>query len=351
MSDPVDIRAIEQELDELFKKASEALASARQEAELEEVRVSTLGRKGKLSAYFEQLRSKTLSVQDKARLGQKLNTVKRHLESQLKERQAGLKKTPQQAPGVPDLSLPGRRPSFGQLHPITQTISQVVDIFRNFGFSVVEGPEVESEHHNFEALNIPPEHPSREENFDTLYLDPATAPARGSDNRSPALLRTHTSPVQIRFMEKHQPPFQIICPGRVFRRDAVDATHCFQFHQLEGLVVGPGLTFGDLKGLLVAWARQMFGEDTELRFRPHHFPFTEPSAEVDLRWGRGKKKWLEILGCGMVHPAVFRVVDYVPGTVGFAFGMGIERIAMLKYGIDDIRLFFENDVRFLRQFP
>ncbi len=248
-----------------------------------------------------------------------------------------------------DWTLPGHPAGVGRLHPITQTIREITALFRPLGFSVVQGPEMETEYHNFEALNIPPEHPSRE-SFDTFYLE----------GDAGWLLRSHTSPVQIRFMQRNPPPFRILVPGRVYRPDAVDASHSFQFHQVEGLAVAPGLTFGDLKGVLLAWARGMFGAPARLRFRPHYFPFTEPSAEADLACifceGKGcrvcgQKGWLEILGCGMVHPEVFRAVGYVPGTVGFAFGMGVERIAMLRYGIEDIRLFFENDRRFLAQFP
>jgi len=290
----------------------------------------------------------------------------------LDKRQGSLCAGPTRVAPTEDLTLPGHPPAVGRLHPITQTIQEILSLFRDLGFSVVEGPEIETEFYNFEALNIPADHPSRE-SFDTFYLkttpEVGLRPAsdtglRPESNAQRAetryLLRSHTSPVQVRFMEKHQPPFQIVVPGRVYRPDAVDASHCFQFHQVEGLTVGPGITFGDLKGVLIAWARGMFGERATLRFRPHYFPFTEPSAEADLSCifcsGKGcrvcgGKGWLEILGCGMVHPNVFKVAGYLPGTVGFAFGMGVERIAMLKYGIEDIRLFFENDLRFLTQFP
>lgn len=346
---PVD--ELEKELETLQAQAARALEQAQEPGALEEIRVKVLGRRGSLSGFFAQLKGEALSPEDKARLGKKLNAVKQALETSLEDRrrQVGLARD-RPAQGL-DLTLPGIRPQVGRLHPVTQTILQIVEIFRSLGFSVLEGPEAETEHYNFEALNIPPDHPSRE-NFDTFYLD-TPAPSRW-------LLRSHTSPVQIRFMESHRPPFQIVVPGRVFRPDAVDASHCFQFHQVEGLAVGSGLTFADLKGVLIAWARGLFGESARLRFRPHYFPFTEPSAEVDLscifcgaKGCRvcGRKGWLEILGCGMVHPAVFKAVGLSPGTVGFAFGMGVERIAMLRYGIEDIRLFFENDLRFLEQFP
>ncbi len=342
---------LEEELDPLLEAAVRALSEATDVAAVEAVRVRYLGRRGELTERFAVLQDPTLSAQEKARLGKKFNAIKQSLEKSLSERKAAL--SPQGISGgsVADLTLPGHPPEVGRLHPITQTIERILAIFRSLGFAVVLGPEVETEYHNFDALNIPANHPSRE-NFDTFYLE--------SERETDVLLRSHTSPVQIRFMKRHRPPFQIVVPGRVFRPDATDATHSFQFHQVEGLAVGPGVTFGDLKGVLAAWAKGMFGSSARLRFRPHHFPFTEPSAEGDLscifcgaKGCRvcGQKGWLEILGCGMVHPEVFKAVDYLPGTVGFAFGMGVERIAMLLHGIEDIRLFFENDIRFLRQFP
>lgn len=340
------------EMDSLQEEALKALAGAKDPKALELLRVKYLGRKGALTERFAVLKDPELPPYEKSRLGQQLNEVKRRLEEALAERANSLQAAP--APDRPklDLTLPGHRPPAGRLHPISQTIDRILEIFRGLGFSAVQGPEVETEFNNFEALNIPAEHPSRE-NFDTFYLKTA-------EGRPPALLRSHTSPVQIRFMQSHPPPFQVVVPGRVYRPDAVDATHCFQFHQVEGLAVAPGLTFGDLKGVLSAWAQGMFGLSARLRFRSHYFPFTEPSVEGDLSCifcgGKGcrlcgRKGWLEILGCGMVHPKVFKAVGYLPGTVGFAFGMGVERIAMLLHGIEDIRLFYENDLRFLRQFP
>jgi phenylalanyl-tRNA synthetase alpha chain len=256
-----------------------------------------------------------------------------------------------------DVTLPGIRAGVGRIHPITSAINEICAIFIGLGFRVVEGPEIETEHYNFETLNIPLEHPSRDA-FDTFYLKSA----------GKLLLRSHTSPVQARFMEANKPPFSIVVPGRVYRPDATDASHSFMFHQVEGLVVGENVRFSDLKGALGVFARQMFGESAKTRFRPSFFPFTEPSAEVDVSCiicGNerrttnderrrcsvcGGKGWLEILGAGMVNPKVFKAVGYDPEKVtGFAFGMGVERIAMLKYGINDIRLFFENDIRFLRQ--
>lgn len=344
----ISVEERERELDSLLQSASRALAEAPDAEALEALRVRYLGRSGELVNQFSVLREGTLAGEQKQRMGRKLNAVKQALEEALAARRAQLAGTARRAAAGPDLSLPGWAPRIGRHHPITQTIQRIVEIFHSLGFSVVDGPEIETEHNNFEALNIPPDHPSRE-NFDTFYLE--------KDN---LLLRSHTSPVQIRFMESHPPPFQIVVPGRVFRPDAVDASHCFQFHQVEGLSVAPGTTFGDLKGVLAAWAQGMFGPSARLRFRPHYFPFTEPSAEADLACifceGKGcrvcgQKGWLEILGCGMVHPEVFRAVGYPAGTVGFAFGMGVERIAMLTNGIEDIRFFFENDLRFLRQFP
>ncbi len=339
------------ELDSLLSDALQALSEAKDAAGTETVRVKYLGRNGVLTQRFAAMRDPVLPAEEKAGLGRKLNEVKQRLEEALSQKTLSLRPSGPRPKFAADLTLPGHPPAVGRLHPITQTIQSILTIFRSLGFSVVLGPEVETEFNNFEALNIPPDHPSRE-NFDTFYLQ--------TSGQAPALLRSHTPPVQIRFMQKHQPPFQVVVPGRVFRPDAVDATHCFQFHQVEGLAVAPGLTFGDLKGVLAAWAQGMFGSSARLRFRPHHFPFTEPSVEADLVCifceGSGcrvcgKKGWLEILGCGMVHPEVFKAVGYLPGTVGFAFGMGVERIAMLLHGIEDIRLFYENDLRFLRQFP
>ncbi len=338
------------ELDSLLASVLQDLSGAKDAAALEALRVKYLGRKGALADRFTLMKDPSLTGEQRSQLGKKLNEVKQRLEEAFSRQTGSPAPAPRKGKPEPDLTLPGHVPQIGRLHPITQTIERILEIFRSLGFSAVQGPEVETEFNNFEALNIPAEHPSRE-NFDTFYL---------KSGKIPALLRSHTSPVQIRFMKTHQPPFQVVVPGRVYRPDAVDATHCFQFHQVEGLAIAPGLTFGDLKGVLEAWAQGMFGSSARLRFRPHHFPFTEPSAEADLSCifcdGSGcrvcgKKGWLEILGCGMVHPHVFKSVGYLPGTVGFAFGMGVERIAMLTHGIEDIRLFYENDLRFLRQFP
>ena len=348
---PDSIDQLERELNAVLATAEKTLAEVNQPADLEAVRVKYLGRKGTLSLYFPRLAEEGRTAEEKARLGQKLNNLKQKLEQAFEERRKSLSVPSGRSARAEDLTLPGHPPSVGRLHPITQTIDQILSIFESLGFSPVDGPEVETQFYNFEALNIPAEHPSRE-SFDTFYLSQEAKPR--------LLLRTHTSPVQVRYMESHKPPFQIVVPGRVFRRDAVDASHCFQFHQVEGLAVAQGLTFGDLKGTLISWARGMFGPEARLRFRPHYFPFTEPSAEADLACifcqGKGcrvcgQKGWLEILGCGMVHPEVFKAARYPSSSVGFAFGVGVERIAMLRYGIEDIRLFFENDLRFLQQFP
>jgi phenylalanyl-tRNA synthetase alpha chain len=291
----------------------------------------------------------TLPAAERPAVGAAANEVKRELETllegRLREVQAAERRR-ERAAARPDLTLPGRRPPRGAVHPLTRVSDEITAIFGGLGFSVAEGPEIETDWYNFEALNIPPDHPARDMQ-DTFYLP-------GS-----LLLRTHTSPVQVRVMQTQRPPVRIIVPGRVYRRDIVDMTHSPIFHQVEGLAVDRDVSMADLKGTLELFARQMFGARSRIRFRPSFFPFTEPSAEVDVvcfRCGGDgcrvckQSGWLEILGSGMVHPTVLRNVGYDPEEVtGWAFGMGIERIAMLRYGIDDIRLFFENDVRFLRQ--
>ncbi len=311
---------------------------------LDAVRIGYLGRKGKLTLLFRQLGS--ADPQDRPRLGKVLNQIKKDLEGRLAEAIEEAKLGAKRPSGQIDITVPGRRPLTGRLHPITQTALEIVEIFSRLGFETVEGPEIELDYYNFEALNIPKDHPARDMQ-DTFYV---------SDD---VVLRTHTSPIQVRVMEKKSPPIKIIAPGKAYRCDS-DVTHTPMFHQVEGLMVGEDISFGDLKGILTVFVRQMFGEDIGLRFRPSFFPFTEPSAEVDMQCvmcrGSGCRVcshtgWLEILGSGMVDPEVFKMVGYDPERVtGFAFGMGIERIAMLKFGIDDLRLFFENDLRFLAQF-
>ena len=334
-------------LEELYRQAEAELIAAAGEADLLAVKTKYLGRKGLLTAALRQVSQ--APAEERPALGRRANEIKEMLaariEAALQDLAAGRKEAALLAERI-DVTLPGRGTSPGRLHPITQTTREICRIFAGFGFSVAEGPEVERDYYNFEALNMPPDHPARDMQ-DTFYIEEGV------------VLRTHTSPVQVRTMEKQRPPVRIISPGRVYRPDS-DVSHTPMFHQVEGLLVDRGITFGDLKGLLAAFLKQIFGDETVLRFRPSFFPFTEPSAEVDIRCvmcgGKGcrvcgQSGWLEILGSGMVDPAVFENVGYDPEEVtGFAFGLGVERIAMLKYGINDIRLFFENDVRFLDQF-
>jgi len=329
-------------------EARAAIEGAASSAELEAIRVRYLGRSGGLTQILKSLGA--LSPEERPQVGAAANEAKRELEALLDARletARAAERRRQRESERPDLTLPGRRPARGVVHPLTRVQDEIVRIFAGLGFSVAEGPEIETDAYNFEALNIPRDHPARDMQ-DTFYLSPET------------LLRTHTSPVQIRAMRAQKPPVRIICPGTVYRRDVADITHSPMFHQVEGLAVDRGITMADLKGTLTLFAQEMYGPRSKIRFRPSFFPFTEPSAEVDvlcfLCGGTGcrackQSGWLEILGSGMVHPQVLKNVGYDPEQVtGWAFGMGIERIAMLKYGVDDIRLFFENDLRFLRQF-
>ncbi|KAB0666550.1 phenylalanine--tRNA ligase subunit alpha [Oryzomonas japonica] len=336
-----------EQLERLRDEAAKAIAAVSSEEALQEIRVRFLGRKGELTALMKGLGA--LSPEERPIVGQLVNTVKEEVEASL---DAALETTREAARSQRlqseriDVTLPGRRPVNGTKHPISLVVEEVCDIFAGLGFSVAEGPEIEHDWYNFEALNFPPEHPARDMQ-DTFFVE------------NNLLLRTHTSPVQIRTMLKQKPPVRIIAPGTVYRCDS-DATHSPMFHQVEGLMVDQGITFGDLKGILTIFTNQLFGQKTGVRLRPSFFPFTEPSAEVDIACvicgGKGCRVckntgWLEILGAGMVDPEVYRHVNYDAEEVsGFAFGMGIERIAMLKYGISDMRLLFENDVRFLRQF-
>ena len=338
-------------LSELERAFARALADANTAEALEQLRVAYLGRKSPLASYLKQLG--TLPSDQRAALGKELNVLKAAIERQLAEAHRQWLERPAEPPV--DVTLPGAPLSVGRLHLITQTIDAIVNCFVPMGFDVVEGPELEYEANNFDALNIPADHPSREA-FDTFFIDaPSPEPRQGK-----LLLRSHTSPVQIRVMHARKPPLRIVVPGTVFRPDPLDASHSFMFHQVEGLMVDERTNFADLKGVLAKFVEQLFGPKTRMRFRPHFFPFTEPSAEIDIACVRcagegcstcGHKGWLEILGCGMVHPNVFKAVGYDARRVqGVAFGMGVERIAMLQRGITDIRLFFENDVRFLKQF-
>ncbi len=335
-------------VDAIAREAREAVAAARTAAELEQVRVKYLGRQGAITQLLRALGA--MSAAERPLVGAAANEAKREIEGLLDERLGVAQeheRTRARAAARPDLTLPGRRPPRGVVHPLKRVEDEIVEVFAGLGFSVVEGPEIESDYLNFEALNIPKEHPARDMQ-DTFYISEST------------LLRTHTSPVQIRTMQAQRPPVRVIVPGTVYRRDVADMTHSPVFHQVEGLAVDRDISMGDLKGTLELFAREMFGQQSKIRFRPSFFPFTEPSAEVDVLCfvcgGGGcrmckQSGWLEILGSGMVHPNVLRNVGYDPEEVtGWAFGMGIERIAMLKYGVDDLRLFFENDLRFLRQF-
>lgn len=300
---------------------------------LEQFRILYLGKKGKIPALMELLKS--LPQEEKKDFGVKVNRLKERLEQEVQIKREALNAKPSKK-NLFDETLPGIRPQTGKLHPITQTIIDISRIFEKMGFEIVDGPEIETEFHNFTALNIPLDHPSRDA-FDTFYTP------------SGHLLRSQTSTVQIRVMEERKPPLRVIAPGRVYRPDTVDASHSFMFHQIEGLLVDTSITFSQLKGVLHLFLREFFGTDTKVRYRPHFFPFTEPSVEVDILWG--KKGWLEILGAGCVDPNVFKAVGYDKNPVqGFAFGLGVERIAMLRHGITDIRHFYENDLRFLRQF-
>jgi len=337
-------RAIERDIDAI-----------RNAADLRAVRDRYLSRKSGLISL--ELKALASAAPDERRtLGQALNALKQSAETRLDQAEAALASRP--AADAIDVTLPGRPPLVGHRHPLTLLRERVESIFQRLGFVIAEGPELEDEYHNFEALNMPAEHPARDMQ-DTLYLE---RPVPAFDGRRAAtLLRTHTSGMQIRYMEAHQPPIRLIAPGRVYRRDGLDLTHSPMFSQIEGLVVGERVTLADLKGTLVAFALELFGLDRQTRVRPSFFPYTEPSAEVDISCaacggsGCGMCKhtgWIEVLGSGMVHPAVFEAVGYdAEKFTGFAFGVGIERLALLKWGVEDIRLFYENDLRFLEQFP
>ena len=328
----------------LETQVKEELARLASLKDLEALQIRILGRKGELTQCLRELGN--LSPEKRPLVGQEANRLKKVLEALFKQKKATFSEKREDALTGFDWSLPGRRGFRGRRHPISQTMDEICSIFSRLNFELVEGPEVELDYYNFEALNIPRDHPARDMQ-DTFYITDTI------------LLRTHTSPLQVRVMESNPPPLQVIAPGKVYRRDS-DISHSPMFHQVEGLMVGEDISLGDLKGILTFFVHQMFGEETPLRFRPSFFPFTEPSAEVDIGCvicrGSGcrvcsQTGWLEILGSGMVDPEVYRMVGYDPDQVtGFAFGLGVERIAMLRYGIDDIRMFYENDQRFLKQF-
>ncbi len=323
------------------------LASVLNLAELQQLRNKYTGKKGVLTAQLKSLSS--VSPENRPAFGKTLNEIKEYVESALKTRETSFRDGEQEKRLLAeriDITLPGRPGQFGRAHPISQILEEIKGIFVSMGFGIAEGPEIELDHYNFEALNIPKDHPARDMQ-DTFYVS------------NDVVLRTHTSPVQVRVMEKRKPPLRIIVPGKVYRCDS-DVTHTPMFHQVEGLMVDTDVSFSDLKGVLELFLQSLFGKGTPVRFRPSYFPFTEPSAEVDIGCifcaGKGCRickttGWIEILGSGMVNPRVFEMAGYDPDEYsGFAFGMGVERITMLKYGIDDLRLFFENDLRFLRQF-
>ena len=332
------------DIEQIQEQALKELEVAADVESIKDLSIRYLGRKGKVTQFLRSIAD--LPPEQKPEAGKKANETKKLLDAKFKKALKQLETASSESEGCIDVSLPGRVVRQGSLHPITQIAQQICDIFIKLGFDIAEGPEVETDYYNFEALNIPKNHPARDMQ-DTFYV---------SKN---IVLRTHTSPTQPRIMEQQKPPVRIIAPGKVYRCDS-DLTHTPMFHQVEGLLVDKGISFGDLKGVLTTFVHQMFDTETSLRFRPSFFPFTEPSAEVDIRCvicrGAGCRVcshtgWLEVLGSGMVHPAVFENVGYdTTRYSGFAFGMGVERIAMLKYSIDDIRKYFENDLRFLRQF-
>ena len=339
---------MKEQLNQILSQALGQVSSVTSQQELEAARVKFLGKKGELTGILRGMGK--LSAEERPVIGQLANEVRAQIEQAIEKAQqdmaqrliaAKLKKE------QIDVTMPGQKVLLGKQHPLNTVLHELYDIFTGMGFSIAEGPEVEYDYYNFEALNIPKNHPARDTQ-DTFYIN---------DN---IVLRTQTSPMQVRTMEKQRPPIRVIAPGRVYRSDAVDATHSPVFHQIEGLVVDKGITMGDLKGTLEVFAKRLYGEDTGVRFRPHHFPFTEPSAEMDVTCfkchGKGcplckGEGYIEILGCGMVHPKVLRGCDIDPEVYsGFAFGIGLERIVMQRYKIDDLRLFYENDLRFLTQF-
>jgi len=336
---------LEEKIHKVNSEFSEDILNAKNLKQLEEVRIKYLSRNGLVAKLFDEL--KNVPKEEKPSLGKALNTVRDEVLSKFNTTKSQLESSSKEKDVKMDLSLPGLKKTIGSKHLLTQTLDEIKSIFKGMGFSVFEGPELESDYNNFEALNFPPDHPARDMQ-DTFFIN------------KDFVLRTHTSPVQIRIMNNYKPPVRAIMPGRVYRNEAVSTRSYCMFHQVEGLYVDTDVTFAELKGTLVSFARQFYGEGLNYRFRTSFFPFTEPSAEMDITCylchGKGCKVckqtgWLEILGCGMVDPNVFNFVNYDSDKyTGYAFGMGIERTAMLKYGITDIRVFFENDLRFLKQF-
>ncbi|MBE5865498.1 MAG: phenylalanine--tRNA ligase subunit alpha [Lachnospiraceae bacterium] len=335
-------------VDQIREQALAQINSCETTEQLNEIRVSVLGKKGELTSVLKSM--KDVAPEDRPKVGQWVNDARAEIEAVLEARKTQMERAMREAQmkaEVIDVTLPAKKTEIGHRHPNTIAQEEVERIFVGMGYEVVEGPEIEKDYYNFEALNIPADHPAKDEQ-DTFYIN------------GDILLRTQTSGVQVHEMEKGKLPIRMIAPGRVFRADEVDATHSPSFHQIEGLVIDKNITFADLKGTLAEFAKEMFGEDTKVKFRPHHFPFTEPSAEMDVscfkcggtgcRFCKGEG-WIEILGCGMVHPHVLEMSNIDPEEyTGFAFGVGLERIALLKYEIDDMRLLYENDIRFLKQF-
>ena len=332
----ISLAQLETELQDLQESAQSAIAAISDLGELEQLRLQYFGKKGQLSQILRNMGK--LTPEERPRIGALSNNVKEILQSQLDQQKATLQSDliqAQLASETLDVTMPGVGRSLGRIHPLNSTIDRMIDIFLGLGYNLATGPQVETDYYNFEALNIPADHPARDMQ-DTFFL---------ADGR---LLRTHTSPVQIRYMETHKPPIRIVAPGRVYRRDSVDATHSAVFHQVELLAIEEGLTFTDLKGTIKEFLRQIFGEELPIKFRASYFPFTEPSAEVDVQW---KGKWLEVMGCGMVDPNVMKAVGYDPERyTGFAAGFGVERFAMVLHQIDDIRRCYNSDIRFLKQF-
>lgn len=339
---------MKKQLQEIQEKALAALNQVKQTKELDDIKVRFLGKKGELTAILKGM--KDLTNEERPIIGQLANDVRNDIENkieQVKKELAAIELKNRLESEKIDVTMPGHTCACGHKHPLDKVIDEISDIFIGMGYEIADGPEVEKDYYNFEALNIPANHPAKDEQ-DTFYIN------------GDILLRTQTSPVQVRVMEKGKLPIRVVCPGAVYRADEVDATHSPIFHQLEGLVVDKNITMGDLKGALAVFAKELFGEDTKVRFRPHHFPFTEPSAEMDVTCfacgGKGCRVckgegYIELLGCGMVHPKVLEMSGINPDEYsGFAFGMGLERVAMQRYGITDLRLLFENDVKFLKQF-
>jgi phenylalanyl-tRNA synthetase alpha chain len=336
-----DIKSLQEEINSIIDKLDS-------QEKLDAFRLEYLVKKGKIQALFDRM--KEVPKEDKPLVGKELNVLRKGTEAKYKEIEESLTKAKKTSPTL-DLTLPGRRSTKGTVHPVLQTMNEMVKIFQDLGFAVAEGPEIETEFYNFDALNFPPNHPARDLQ-DTFFID--------SDGDDRLLLRTHTSPVQIRVMQNLEPPIRCIMPGRVYRNESINARSLAEFHQIEGLYIDKNVSLADLKSTLITFARKIYGEDSKFRFRPHFFPFTEPSAELDISCflckGEGCRVckytgWLEILGCGMVHPNVLRAGGIDPEVYsGYAFGCGIERITMLRTGINDIRFFYDNDVRVLDQF-